>query len=106
MKKKVLIIASILTVVVVSLLCIQPWGKKPFKTLSINDMASVSVKLLPPQKSFDLTDDEISELTQILSLVVIYNKDNSYTEYTGQAVIYTITNKMIENTWNTLGLSV
>ena len=51
----------------------------------------MSVELLPPDKSFDLTDDDIAELTEILNYVVIYNKDSSHGQYCGQAVIYTIT---------------
>lgn len=92
MKKKSLICASVLTIlIVVLLLIVQPWTKKPFKNLSTGEILSASVELLPPQKSFDLSDDDIAELTEILNSVVVYNKDNSYTQYSGQAVIYTIT---------------
>ncbi len=92
MKKKKLIIGSIAVIAVVILLMVfQPWGKMPFKDLSVNNIASVSVELLPPDKSFDLTDDDIAELTEILNSVVIYNKDSSHDQYAGQAVIYTIT---------------
>lgn len=92
MKKRLLIIGSaVIIVAVILLLIIQPWGKKPFKDLSVNNIASVSVELLPPQKSFDLSGDDIAELTEILNSVVIYNKDSSHTQYAGQAIIYTIT---------------
>ena len=92
MKKKSLIIGSVVVILVaILLLAIQPWGKKPFKDLSVNNITSASVELLPPQKSFDLSDEDISELTEILNSVVIYNKDSSHTQYDGQAVIYTIT---------------
>lgn len=92
MKKKKLIIGSIAVIAVVILLMIfQPLGKMPFKDLSVDNIASVSVELLPPDKSFDWTDDDIIELTEMLNSVVIYNRDNSYDQYAGQAVIYTIT---------------
>ena len=92
MKKKSLIVGSVvIIVVVILLLTIQPWGKKPFKELSVDDIKSVSVELLPPQKSFDLSSDDIIKLTEILNSVVIYNKDSSHDQYNGQAVIYTIT---------------
>ena len=92
MKKKQLIIGSVVIIVAaILLLTTQPWGKKPFKDLSVNQITSVSVELLPPQKCFDLSGDDISELTEILNSVVIYNKDSSYAQYDGQAVIYTIT---------------
>ena len=82
MKKKTIIIGSIaIIVVIILLMIIQPWGKKPFKDLSVNDITSVSVELVPPQKSFDLTDDNIAELAEILNSVVIYNKDSSYEQY-------------------------
>ena len=91
MKKKSLIIGSVVIIVAaILLLAIQPWGKKPFKDLSVHNITSVSVELLPPQKSFDLSGDDIAELTAILNSVVIYNKDSSHTQYAGQAVIYTI----------------
>ena len=34
--------------------------------------------------------EEIEELTGYLNDVVIYNEDNSYTEYSGQGVIFTL----------------
>jgi len=45
--------------------------------------------LAPPDKTIQIT--EIEELAAYLNEVVIYNEDNSYTEYTGQAVIFTLT---------------
>ncbi|MEG2139111.1 MAG: hypothetical protein RRY64_10690, partial [Oscillospiraceae bacterium] len=92
MKKKLLIFVSMIVILVVALLLIiQPWAEKPFKNLSTSEISSVSVELLPPEKSFDLSDDNIAELIKILNSVVIYNKDSSHTQYSGQAVIYTIT---------------
>ena len=92
MKKKSLIIgSSLVAVIVILLLIIHPWSKKPFKYLSSNDISSVSVRLSPPDQVFDLSNDEIIKLTKILNSVVVYNKDSSYNQYCGQAVIYTIT---------------
>lgn len=89
-KKKLLMIGSTVLIAIIILLITQPWGNRPFKDLSVNDITSVSVELLPPQKSFDLSEHYIAELTKILNSVVTYNKDDSYAQYAGQAVIYTI----------------
>lgn len=92
MKRKSFIISiCIVTTIVVLLLIIQPWEKKPFKNLSANEITSVSVRLLPPSKTFNLSSNEIIELTELLNSVVVYNKDSSHNQYNGQAVIYTIT---------------
>jgi hypothetical protein len=56
----------------------------------MNEIKEVTVKLLPSNDTKSLNEEEIIELTETLHDVVIYNKDNSYTEYNGQAVIYTI----------------
>jgi hypothetical protein len=44
------------------------------------------VLLIPPNETIKITD--IEELTGYLRDVVIYNEDNSYTEYSGQGVIF------------------
>ena len=47
------------------------------------------VQLLPPNETVEIAD--YTELVNTLNEVVIYGKDDSYKEYDGQAVIYTIT---------------
>ena len=64
-------------------------GRKPFKGMKPSEIASATVLLLPPDKTILIT--EIEELTNYLNDVVIYNKDNSFTEYSGQGVIFTLT---------------
>ncbi|HCT91300.1 MAG TPA: hypothetical protein DF613_07965 [Lachnospiraceae bacterium] len=64
-------------------------GKKPFEELKASEIASATVQLLPPDKTIQITDME--ELTDFLSDAVIYQADNSYTEYVGQAAIFTLT---------------
>lgn len=66
-------------------------GTRPFTALTVSEISSVSVQLLPPDTILELNDTDIEELVSILHTVVIYNKDNSYGDYNGQAVIYTIT---------------
>lgn len=92
MKKNLLIsVSCVLFIVVIFVLIVKPWAQKPFKNLSASNIKSVSVELLPPNETYDLSDNEIIELIEILNSVVVYNKDNSYDRYDGQAVIYTIT---------------
>ena len=89
MKKKW--IFAILIVLLLSLLIIfKPWGSKPFKDLSANEIISVSVELMPPNKMLDLNESDITELVEILRTVVIYNKVAKIS-LAGQSVIYTIT---------------
>ena len=64
-------------------------SKKPFRDMKPSEIASATVRLLPPDKTILIT--EIEELTNYLNDVVIYNKDNSFTEYCGQGVIFTLT---------------
>lgn len=105
MKKKTFIyIGSMIVVAIILVWLLQPWGKQPFKDLSVNEISSVSVQLLPPDETYDLNEKEIIQLLNTLNKVVIYNKDSSYNEYVGQAVIYSITktdgSKITVNAYN------
>lgn len=64
-------------------------GKKPYKDLDATQITSATVRLLPPDKTVQITDTE--ELTEYLKDIVIHNEDNSYTEYSEQSVIFTLT---------------
>ena len=64
-------------------------GKRPFQDLDASEITSAIVRLVPPDKTIQITD--ISELAEYLRDVVVYNKDNSYTKYSGQGVIFTLT---------------
>lgn len=64
-------------------------GRKPFKGMEPSEIVSATVQLSPPDKTILIT--EIEELANHLNDVVIYNKDNSFTEYSGQGVIFTLT---------------
>ena len=56
--------------------------------LEAADITSASVRLSPPDTTIQIVETE--ELVSYINEVVIYNKDNSYTEYAGQAVIFTL----------------
>lgn len=64
-------------------------GKKPYKDLDVSEILSATVRLAPPDKTLKIV--ELEELVGYLNDVVIYNIDNSYTEYNGQGVIFTLT---------------
>lgn len=93
MKKKKLISISIIVVLIICVILIGKslTGSHPFKDLKVEEIASATVELYPPNTKAELDSQEIEDLVGILHEVVIYNKDNSYTEYSGQAVVFKIT---------------
>lgn len=90
MKKKIIIIAAVVVcAVLIVLLALS--GQKPYKALSASDIVSATVHLAPPDKTIQIADADIEELVSCLNEIVVYNEDNSCTEYSGQAVIFTLT---------------
>ena len=90
MKKRVLILilTCILFIGIIIIVYYAVGGKKPFKDLEPSEIVSATVRLTPPDTTIQI--EEIEELTGYLNDVVIYNEDNSYTEYSGQGVIFTL----------------
>ena len=90
MKKKALILSLagilLLTLFIFAAAFI---GKKPYKDLNASEISTAVVRLTPPDKTVLIPD--IEELAAYLRDVVIYNQDNSYREYAGQGVIFTLT---------------
>lgn len=64
-------------------------GSRPYKNLEETEIASATVHLTPPDKTVQIED--IAALTELLRDVVNYRKDDSYTEYSGQGVTFTLT---------------
>lgn len=64
-------------------------GTKPYQDLTAADIASATVFLQPPDQTLQVEDTD--RLAALLQDVVIYEEDNSYTEYTGQAVTFQLT---------------
>lgn len=92
MRKKAIIIISligILSATIIMMAVAVVSGRKPYKDLNSSQIVSAMVRLTPPDKTIEIT--EIAELVNLLKDVVIYNEDNSYTEYSGQGVIFTLT---------------
>lgn len=92
MKKKVLIAALCALVLAGGVLAkLFLIGEKPLRNLNSAEVASATVELYPPDTTLELTQEEINELVPILNRVVTYQRDDSYGEYAGQAVIFTLT---------------
>lgn len=90
-KKKVLtaILAAVLVcAVIVGIVILTRVGRRPFRNLTVSDIASASVCLVPPDETIPISD--LVELVSYLNEVVIYRQDSSYTEYSGQGVIFTL----------------
>ena len=90
MKKRTIGISliSILSAAAIMLLFAVVSGRKPYKNLEASQIVSAAVQLSPPGKTIQIT--EIKELVDLLKDVVIYGEDNSYTEYDGQGVTFTL----------------
>lgn len=99
-KNKILLITAICLLVVISivLVFVNKVQKRPFKNLEVTDIKSASVELFPPGETIQIA--EFGELVKYLNDIVIYNEDNSYTEYNGQVVTFIIT--MTDGTQTTI----
>lgn len=90
--KKALALAAVLSVVIGGCIfltsCSATEGERPFRELEEADIASATVQLTPPDKTIRITD--IEELVGYLRDAVIYEEDSSYTECSGQAVIFSL----------------
>lgn len=87
-RKRILIaVACILLIGLFAVLCLFR-GHKPFKDLQATDIVSAQIKLAPPNKTIQVSN--IEELIPYLNNLVVYGKDQSYTEYCGQIVTVTL----------------
>ena len=88
-KKKRFIMMIICVVAIIYIVGINFIGRKPFKKMKSSDIVSATVLLEPPNETIVITD--VSELVENLNEVVIYNRNQSYHNYVGQAVTFTLT---------------
>ena len=94
-KKRLMIaIACIILVGIAVIVFFSQQGKKPYKDLDAAQIVSAKVLLTPANKTIEI--ENIQELVEYLNDVVVYNEDNSYTEYDGQGVVFTLT--MVDGT--------
>lgn len=90
--KKILIVALCVLVLVGGILAkLFLIGDKPLWKLTVGDVISATVELYPPNVTLPLSQEEIEQLVGILNRAVTYQRDDSYREYCGQAVIFTLT---------------
>lgn len=59
---------------------------KPLQDLTAAEVSSATVFLQPPGETLEIKD--INRLVDLLHDVILYEKDNSYKEYGGQAVTF------------------
>ena len=90
MKKRTMIVSliGILSAMIIISVFAVVSGRKPYKNLETVQIISAEVQLSPPNITIQIT--EIKELVDLFKDVVIYHEDNSYTEYDGQAVTFTL----------------
>lgn len=88
MRTKALIAAAVLLAVLTAAVMI-PKGKRPYRELNASDIVSAAVFLGPPDRTVRIAD--LEELASYLNDIVIYHKDNGYTDYCGQTVRFTLT---------------
>lgn len=90
MKKKALIVilACIVLIGMIMIVYRTAAGKKPFQDMEPAEIVSATVRVTPPDTTVQIVD--IEELTGYLNEVVLYREDNSYTEYSGQGVVFTL----------------
>lgn len=66
-------------------------GRRPFRGLDAAEILSASVWLTPPDVTAELDREEIETLAELLRQVRVSRRDDSYTDYCGQGVIFTLT---------------
>lgn len=90
-KRYILIVGVVLAVLLALAAGLLFWGRRPFRDLEAADIAAASVTLMPPDVTLELDEAEIKTLAELLGDLRITRPDQSYTEYAGQAVQFTVT---------------
>lgn len=92
MKKK-LLLAALCALVLAGVVLAKLYliGARPIRGLTVEEVTAATVELYPPDATLELTQEDIKELVPILNRVVTYQRDDTYGEYCGQAVIFTLT---------------
>ena len=65
-------------------------GREPLGLLKAEEVQWAQVRLVPPDESRYLTREEIGQLVPLLNRIVTHRQDDSYQDYSGQAVTFTI----------------
>ena len=89
-KRYILIVGVVLAVLLALAAGLLFWGRRPFRDLEAADITAASVTLMPPDVTLELDEAEIKTLAELLGDLRITWPDQSYTEYAGQAVQFTV----------------
>lgn len=90
-KRYILIVGVVLAVLLALAAGLLFWGRRPFRDLEAADITAASVTLIPPDVTLELDEAEIKTLAELLGDLRITWPDQSYTEYAGQTVQFTVT---------------
>ena len=90
-KRHIFIVGAVLAVLLALAAGLLFWGRRPFRDLEAADITAASVTLMPPDVTLELDEAEIKTLAELLGDLRITWPDQSYTEYAGQAVQFTVT---------------
>ena len=90
-KRHILIGGAVLAVLLALAAGLLFWGRRPFRGLEAAAIAAATVLVGPPDVTLELDAGEIETLAELLRDLRITRPDQSYTEYTGQAVQFTVT---------------
>lgn len=86
--KCIIILACALMVIVGSLLYIKPWGTKPFKDLTAENITSMSIMLGPPGVELSLSNEQVEVCVSLLRQVVVYRRKGNFIDnYTNGQVV-------------------
>ena len=85
----IIVVAIIACVIVTVCFLTDPAGDKPLEALTADKIVSAQVDRQPPDESVNITD--ISGLVKCLRSATVYEQDDSYREYNGQSITYTLT---------------
>lgn len=100
-KRHILIGGAVLAVLLALAAGLLFWGRRPFRDLEAANISAASVTLMPPDVTLELDAGEIETLAELLRDLRITRPDQSYTEYTGQTVLFTLT--MTDGTKTSVG---
>lgn len=89
MKKLILALSAVLCLALAACGISSAAGERPFRGLDAEDISCATVTLTPPDRTLRVEDT--GRLAELLSGAVIYNRDDSYTEYAGQGVTFALT---------------
>ena len=90
-KPLLLLLAGLAALLAAALLIWPRIGTRPFKNLTTADIQSVELELYPPDAAFTLTPEEVEKLVPLLNNVVVYQRDDSWRDYSGQLCLFTLT---------------